>query len=350
MKTKYVTGEGFLQMLRDLSRGERVFVARKDPETGHINYAPFDESKPYEYTGFRPVASTKIFLFEAKEKVAEYWTKEKPAERSPEKVVLVGPAACDLVAIRSLDAIFLSGDFQDVFYQRRRENTTLISMECTAPQKTCFCTSIGGAPHAEEGFDLNLFAAANGFLVDIGPGKGEALEKRFSSLLREPTKETLAERQKAREKAAAAVREFNRGLELPDERKDVLDTGLESEAWAEHVSTCVECSACIYACPTCHCFNLYDQPVQGHFERVKTWDSCAYAGYARMAGGGTPMPRLLERFRHRYLHKFSYYPENFDLEACSGCGRCIQVCPGKIDMRKVIRAVAESRPAVEQAR
>jgi NAD-dependent dihydropyrimidine dehydrogenase PreA subunit len=350
MKTKYVTGEGFLQMLRDLSREERVFVARKDPETGHINYAPFDESKPFEYTGFRPVAPTKPFLFEAKEKVAQYWTKEEPTAQPAQRVVLVGPAACDLAAIRALDAVFLSGDFQDVFYQRRRDHTTLISMECTEPRETCFCTSIGGAPHAEEGFDLNVFAVGGGFLVDVGSVRGDALAQRFSSSFREPTKEMLAGREKARGKAAAVVRDYNRGLELPPGRKDLLDAGLDSDAWAEHVRTCVECSACIYACPTCHCFNLYDQAAEGHFERLKAWDSCAYAGFARMAGGGSPMPRLLERFRHRYLHKLSYFPANFDLEACSGCGRCIQACPGKIDMRKVIRAVAESRSTVEQAR
>jgi len=73
------------------------------------------------------------------------------------------------------------------------------------------------------------------------------------------------------------------------------------------------------------------------FQRIKEWDACSYAGYSRMAGGSSPRLGLMERFRHRYLHKFEYFPKNFGFEACTGCGRCIEGCMGKIDMRKVLK-------------
>ncbi|MCK5557195.1 MAG: 4Fe-4S dicluster domain-containing protein, partial [Candidatus Hydrogenedentes bacterium] len=92
-------------------------------------------------------------------------------------------------------------------------------------------------------------------------------------------------------------------------------------------------------CPTCHCFLLYDQKGQENFERLKVWDACVYAGYSRMAGGGTPRPFLVERFRHRYVHKFDQIVERHGIEGCSGCGRCIEACPGNIDMRKVFKAL-----------
>ncbi|HEC83419.1 MAG TPA: hypothetical protein ENI46_02895, partial [Firmicutes bacterium] len=50
----------------------------------------------------------------------------------------------------------------------------------------------------------------------------------------------------------------------------------------------------------------------------------------------------VERFRHRYYHKLDYFPKTYGFEACTGCGRCIVACPGKIDMRKVLKEVCKA--------
>jgi ferredoxin len=39
------------------------------------------------------------------------------------------------------------------------------------------------------------------------------------------------------------------------------------------------------------------------------------------------------------MHKFRYYPENFGRVLCVGCGRCIEHCPVKIDLREVLNLV-----------
>ncbi len=36
------------------------------------------------------------------------------------------------------------------------------------------------------------------------------------------------------------------------------------------------------------------------------------------------------------MHKFSYYPTNYDLLGCVGCGRCINVCPANNDLRVIL--------------
>jgi len=41
------------------------------------------------------------------------------------------------------------------------------------------------------------------------------------------------------------------------------------------------------------------------------------------------------------LHKFSYYPKNYDLIGCVGCGRCIQLCPVNNDLRSIITKINE---------
>ena len=70
--------------------------------------------------------------------------------------------------------------------------------------------------------------------------------------------------------------------------------------------------------------------------RIRMWDSCFHAGYARMAGGGTPRLQLTERFRNHYFHKFVSFPKNWGITACSGCGRCIDACMGRIDKRECL--------------
>jgi len=48
-----------------------------------------------------------------------------------------------------------------------------------------------------------------------------------------------------------------------------------------------------------------------------------------------------ERLRQRIYHKFSYNPDNYDGElGCTGCARCIDVCPVGIDMTYILWRVA----------
>jgi len=86
-----------------------------------------------------------------------------------------------------------------------------------------------------------------------------------------------------------------------------------------------------------------DRKVGEKYERYYLWDGCLLTGFSRVAGGANPRPLLYQRFSNRLFCKFYFFPENIDLDACTGCGRCIAVCPGKIDMRKVFRDIAVER-------
>jgi ferredoxin len=58
-----------------------------------------------------------------------------------------------------------------------------------------------------------------------------------------------------------------------------------------------------------------------------------------MAGGLTPRLQLTERFRNHYQHKFVAFPRNWGITACSGCGRCIDACMGRIDKRECLHTL-----------
>ena len=340
----YISDANFEQLLDVFAKQGNVFVPRSvEDRTGevHYSYERRGEGEAFEYYGYRPTQPLKNFLFRGRVKVAEYPAPSDAATGlSTEKVFVVGAAACDVVSLKSLDVIFLQDEYTDIFYRARRDNTIIISEDCTEPRETCFCTLAGHAPYPKEGFDLNLSRIEGGYIVETGSERGRSIVRDNEGFFAEPSDQFLQLRSQARKETERRVRELNGAYELTSGRKDILGAQRESDDWYEHVRTCIECGACLFACPTCHCFLLSDQVVsENKFERVKKWDACSYSGYSRMSGGGSPRLGLMERFRHRYLHKLEYYPENFGFEACTGCGRCIEGCMGKIDMRKVLKAL-----------
>jgi ferredoxin len=70
-------------------------------------------------------------------------------------------------------------------------------------------------------------------------------------------------------------------------------------------------------------------------------DACQYPGFERVAGGEDALDELHNRFMHRYMCKFVWKPMKFSGRACTGCGRCIDACIGKISKNKVIMELAK---------
>jgi heterodisulfide reductase subunit C len=221
----------------------------------------------------------------------------------------------------------------------------IISADCTDPYETCCCTLLGNKPHVESGYDLNISKVEGGFIVEPGSEFGKKLLQEHSSLFRTATAEMISARAATRDATTRKVEAINREMGLTRRRQEIIRSAPGDPAWYPHVRTCVECAACLFSCPTCHCFLLYDQKGRQAFERAKAWDVCIYAGYSRMAGGGSPRPFVVERFRHRFRHKYDQIVERYGMEGCSGCGRCIEGCPGLIDFRKVFRALDRMKPA-----
>ena len=111
--------------------------------------------------------------------------------------------------------------------------------------------------------------------------------------------------------------------------------------------TCIGCGACTHICPTCYCLILNDESKADQFIKQRTFDSCQYNGYARVAGGANPRSTMTKRFRNRYLCKFDYMMHNFEKLGCTGCGRCTQACAGEIDFRKVVHRLQNMTTVAE---
>ena len=299
-----------------------------------------------------PVTAKTIFT-PLRERVAVYpskdypWEPEIPEESLPTALGLRG---CDLRALEFLDRIFLEDEdeVEEPFYAARRKNTIIITTDCAEIAPSCFCTLLDDSPYPEKGFDINLSPIEAGFVVEAGSEQGKELLVKAQSLIHEATDEQAAQRDAMRQSMIDALAGQNADYKFAKSIDQIVTEGKESEKWDKLVVPCVECGACTQICPTCYCFYLYDQSTEyrrGLSERVKGWDSCLYADYSKMAGAGgmkpTPRPTLANRLRHRFLHKYSYVPEKYNVFGCTGCGRCIDACSGAIDVREVIKELGQ---------
>ncbi len=330
------------------------FVTTKDWNT-HINrqlsnwtiYGPVKKEDSLVYTElnsetidnaeldtFRPTQPLKSFLFLYQEQVSSI--RKFPSMLN---TAVLGVKACDINSLQLLDKIFIEGDFIEPFYKRRRQDLLLISTDCQAPCESCFCTLLGNSPYPTETFDINLSSISSGFVVEIGSDRGDAFIKDNKELFRKLTeadKRLLIKREARRKAATEKVNQQNKEWKIKSPFLELLRKNFPSKVWEEMSKTCVTCGACTQVCPTCYCFLLEDAKVNRKHAKLRTWDSCQYTGFARVAGGANPRKKVQERLRHRYLHKFDYIRENYGFDGCTGCGRCIEVCLGKIDMRKVL--------------
>lgn len=252
---------------------------------------------------------------------------EETLEAPP--TIIFGLRPCDARGLTVFDAVFTDGQWRDPYYKARREATTIVSVLCTQPESTCFCTSVGGSLTSTEGSDIILTIVTGGYVAEPVTEKGETLlqDEAFT-----------AAGDKAGEAGEPRVKvSMERELELdgiPERLVDLFGT----DFWEQVTAKCISCAACTYVCPTCYCFTITDDTTGIEGSRIRTWDSCMFYLYTLEASGHNPRPTKTERYRNRIGHKFSYHPTNYEgMFGCSGCGRCIKVCPASLDIRQVLR-------------
>jgi len=107
--------------------------------------------------------------------------------------------------------------------------------------------------------------------------------------------------------------------------------------WEQLALRCHGCGACAAVCPTCHCFDIVDEPEGvAHGTRRRNWDTCQTGRFTVHASGHNPRTSQTARIRQRVMHKFHIYPTKFGETLCSGCGRCARQCPAGMDLPEIL--------------
>lgn len=328
-KQYFVSEKMLAGWLESLSLEATLIVPRS--VEGLILYRPVSASAEIAWKSARPMLSVKDVFFPSTDRlltIEKTGQQVRLTETLPEgRQVIFGVRPCDARGVQILDALFIEQQPADPYYARRRENTALIGLSCREMGPTCFCTSVGGAPDDPTGLDLMLTEVEDGYAIQVITENGENLLEGL------PLADFAGE-------LPVPIRTGT----LPVPPKQSWPSHFSDEYWTRLSKRCLSCRICAYACPTCRCFGVRDEaaPGNGHFERLRCWDSCTGANYNRIAGGHNPRAGKDERLRNRFFCKFYYYPEQYNLgeqAACTGCGRCIDLCPVNIDISEVLTDV-----------
>jgi len=351
MREAFISRENLGKLIETWARDKRVYVPVTFEIMNHQTTPDYElvrdkVPEKLELRGAAVAHPPKSFIFYPREVVSTYPSAAAEAEVEAPPTVIVGPRGCDLRGLRKFDKVYWSTkhhteEYDDPFIIEKRKNTFIVSCDCTAAKETCFCTMVGGEPYPKEGFDLNLAPVEGGYLVTVGTEKGEKLLAGVDALTRPPTREHLDERGRNRNSVTEAVNRQNADFRggTPYDKHHIEAT---RGAWAYVTQNCVACGACNRTCPSCTCFLLVDQSADGKYERIRDWDTCLSIGFGRTAGGNS-RPNLPERLENRIRCKFEYSRDRYGLVTCTGCGRCIDVCMGRIDMRDALKHVVTEK-------
>lgn len=245
--------------------------------------------------------------------------------------VYFGIRPCDARSVALLDKVFVDERYADPYYRQRRDNAVIVTLACNEPAATCFCVSTGGGPASKTGADVIGYQLKQAMLFEPVTKKGEGFIKKNAKLFRAPSPKELQEQQKFESGKASRMQAV-----AVSGAHAALGKKSDPSFWEGVAQTCLGCGACTFLCPTCHCFDLYDEKQGSGSARVRLHDACMFASFVREASGHNPRAKKGERMRQRIMHKFSFAPENFSEVFCVGCGRCVAACPSNIDVRETI--------------
>jgi len=324
------------------SISELPFGFRSLQDSGTYKLEPTNQS---DYFGVNTgPQSWKEFFFPPKSELMRFqkgngnnpWSIKENSEDQP-RYAMVGVRPCDLAAIQIQDRVFLREEWCDPIYRDRRSNAFIMAVNCLEPCGTCFCASMGTGPDAKTGFDLCLTELDDNFLIEIGSEIGRmAIDEK--NIKWKPASAFLL--LTAQTRLDEARESMGRELSNPELLQEQLLNSLDDPHWDDVADRCMSCSSCTQVCPTCFCWDTYDNTLLpgDTVIRERIWDSCFNPDYSYVFGGNT-RPSTRSRYRQWLTHKFASWYDQFGVSGCVGCGRCITWCPAGIDHVEEIAAI-----------
>ncbi|WP_457572817.1 4Fe-4S dicluster domain-containing protein [Desulfolithobacter sp.] len=350
METRILHKDHLVPLLRRLSRDYRL-VAPVRNEYGDTLYSVIhDLDRARIDLEQQPQSSLKPFFFPQTEVLSQYVLDRDKAggqtsyafyPQLPENrpTLYFGVRSCDMMAVMYMDLIFFQSRGQDIYYARHRENAVFITIGCNHPFPNCFCNATRTGPFLEYGYDLQLTDIGERYFVETGRARGRKIVEAWPWFFSGAGEQD----RRAQFQAALEARGLFKSLVHVDLAIKLLEEGGgQATLFAELSQRCQDCGGCAFICPTCTCFNIHDQPrTDDSGERVRTWDACTFRGFTRMCGDHNPVDVSTQRVRKRFLHKLLHDVRQHGRTSCMGCGRCVGMCFGGVDMIRFISMMCQ---------
>lgn len=309
--------ELIIPVKNSLGKPSRFEVVKSKQDLGKIELRSLTELSPKQF--FIPEHET---LLEFKNgKVSEnnpLISKDKVKKR-----VIFGMRKCDINALMVLDKVM-----KDPLYLSKRKNTILIGLHCENPDEFCFCNSM---ELTNEGYDLFFYPDKKDYYISVNSKQGETIVKNL----------------KAVPKGKEVIKKIKNFKVLKN--KDI-ERNYRNKIWQADADRCLSCSACTVDCPTCNCFDIYDELDVNlkDGKRKRKSASCMLKSFSKVAGGKSFRDSRLARFKHFVYHKIVYYKKVHGRYMCTGCGRCLRVCPTHIDWTDTINLLNDIKSTVKK--
>ncbi len=337
MANKKINKKDIAKLLTKWSQGFTVFVPSK--ESGVAIMSKWDGKDTSFLDWYRnTVEPAKANFFPSMEEMFSFQKDKEgyhlelpPSDK--QKQLIFGIRPCDAKALAILDMTF-KDTYEDPYYLSKRNNTVLIGLSCTNPYDSCFCTSLGISPVESKDVDLMLTDIGDEFLIEVVTDKGKELIATASGV----EEASGADEARAKEAKETSFNKVTRKIDSDGIKEKLLPAFENQDYWEKVTAKCISCGICTFLCPTCYCFDINDELVKNQGTRFRNWDSCAFPIYTKMPMEN-PREEKWRRVRQKVCHKYEFYPMLFDIIACTGCGRCIRLCPVNWDITQTLNSV-----------
>jgi sulfhydrogenase subunit beta (sulfur reductase) len=333
--TYQLSHESLFDLFSALRKDGRRLLAPVDSD-GRVELNEIEVPTQVAKNYIQAILSAKDVVFPKVERLLSYTIAPGQVELTdaePRQVptVLFGVRPCEAKAFAALDAVF-NWDYRDAFFNARIASMAIIGVGCTRADDACFCTSVGGGPSDTAGSDLLLTPIEGGYIAEILTEKGKAIQHLAPELFRSGNGEGKT----------AALAQVDQAFDQPA-LTGKLPGLFEQDVWADQSLRCIGCGACAFVCPTCVCFDIQEEADPKKGERLRCWDSCGFHMFTRHASGHNPREVQSARWRQRVYHKFSYYPERYNMLGCVGCGKCTRACPVDMNLKEHLVEIAGAK-------